>query len=524
MGQASPDHPLLGSFITLPDADRAVFTGHLSLRSHPWLGDHVVLDTALLPGAAFVEMALRAGDQFGCDVVEELTLEAPLMLPKLGGVQLQVIVEESDERQRRSVAVYARPDDETDFSWHRYASGVLTIEQRHIEAALPTWPPAGATSMDTQEIYEQLSEHGLSYGDSFRGLTAAWRRGKEIFAEVALPEGYEKSAGKFVIHPALLDATMHAGSVELIGHGGGPMLPFTWTGVALHATGATQLRVCLSFEADDRVSIMATDGAGQPVVSVHSMIARRLPAENLRGTSHALTDRLADGALFSLQWTSPIEVPRYESTECVVLGAESSWLVSGLQSAGFNPLCYPDVKALGDAMQSGTPVPDHVFTLAVSASAADTTTDARRSTLAVLETVQAWLAQPTLESARLVVVTRASAQTDTNESLANATAVGLVRSAISENPGRFAVVDIDELDSSWRSLPAAAIVHDEAQLALREGMVKYPRLTALGLPSKQSASKAELQVPVVGGSGTVLITGGTGVLGGLVARHVVGVW
>ncbi|MET9701333.1 type I polyketide synthase, partial [Streptomyces sp. NPDC006529] len=93
IGLGEVAHPLLGAAVTLADSEGVLFAGRLSLDTHPWIADHTILGGVLLPGTAFVDLAVRAGDEVGCDVVEELTLEAPLVLPERGGVQLQLVVE-----------------------------------------------------------------------------------------------------------------------------------------------------------------------------------------------------------------------------------------------------------------------------------------------------------------------------------------------------------------------------------------------------------------------------------------------
>ena len=92
LGQAAADHPLLGAVVPLPQSDGLVFTSRLSLRSHPWLADHAIGGVVLVPGTGLVEMAVRAGDEAGCGVLEELVIEAPLVVPEQGGVRVQVAV------------------------------------------------------------------------------------------------------------------------------------------------------------------------------------------------------------------------------------------------------------------------------------------------------------------------------------------------------------------------------------------------------------------------------------------------
>ena len=80
-GLAAAGHPLLGAVVPLPGSGGVVLTSRLSLRTHPWLADYTVRDTVVFPGTGYVELAIRAGDSVGCDRVEELAVETPLVLP-----------------------------------------------------------------------------------------------------------------------------------------------------------------------------------------------------------------------------------------------------------------------------------------------------------------------------------------------------------------------------------------------------------------------------------------------------------
>jgi polyketide synthase 12 len=235
-GLVSAGHPLLGAAVGLADGDRCLFTGRISLESHPWLADHVVMGVVLLPGTAFLELALHAGSRVGCGVVQELTLEAPLVLAQDGGVQLQVSVGEPDESGARSLGIYSGPGDlsgEGVFSqqeWTRHASGTLAssgaaledrdagIGQRVGVLADESWPPAGVEPVDVDGLYDGLAERGLEYGPAFQGLRAAWRRGREVFAEVALSEGEQHEAGSLVcIRRCSMPRCTPRGSACLVG-------------------------------------------------------------------------------------------------------------------------------------------------------------------------------------------------------------------------------------------------------------------------------------------------------------------
>ncbi|MGP3972365.1 beta-ketoacyl synthase N-terminal-like domain-containing protein, partial [Streptomyces sp. 6N223] len=299
LGLARATHPLLGAVTTLAESDALLLTGRLSVDSHPWLADHLVAGTVLLPATALVELAGQAGDQVGCDRIEELTLETPLALGQHGGVQLQIAVGTPDEHGRRPLSVHSRPEG-TDAAepWTRHATGALgsgtalaDAEAEALALTLTEWPPPAATPVAVSEVYERLEAAGVGYGPAFRVVTAVWRRDGELYAEVALPEDHADRTG-FGIHPALLDAALHPLALDA-GVADVPeiRMPFSWAGISLHATGATALRVRIGPAGSEGVRLLAADPAGEPVLSVERLVARSVPAERL-AELHA---RLAEG-------------------------------------------------------------------------------------------------------------------------------------------------------------------------------------------------------------------------------------
>ncbi|MYU14811.1 polyketide synthase, partial [Streptomyces sp. SID8361] len=273
-----------------------------SLRTHPWLADHAVLGRAILPGTAFVELATRAGDAVGCDRLEELTLEAPLVLPDEGAVQVQLVVNGPAQDEQREFSVYARRDDAPNASWMCHAKGMLAPASGAIARTtdLITWPPPGAEVVETAGFYEDVAATGLAYGPVFRGLRAVWRKGDEVFAEVALPEESRADAARFGLHPALLDTALHAWLVCAAAKKGGAAdgirLPFVWSGVSLYATGATSLRVRLARAGADGMSVLVADAAGTPVATADALVTRPVSEAQLA----ASTD---DGeSLYRVEW------------------------------------------------------------------------------------------------------------------------------------------------------------------------------------------------------------------------------
>ncbi|WP_199520542.1 polyketide synthase dehydratase domain-containing protein, partial [Kitasatospora sp. MBT63] len=299
LGLADADHPLLGAAVRPAGSDGVLLTGSLSLAAHPWLADHVALGSVLLPGAALVELAIRAGDEVGASVLDELVVEAPLVLPETGALHLQVAVGEADEATgARPVAIHTRPAD-PDAEWTRHASGTLVTAAATAGTELTAWPPAGAEALPIEDVYQELAAAGLDYGPAFQSLRAAWRDGDTFWAEVALPADQLAQAARFGIHPALLDAAVHLTAHHSLADTppGLSRLPFAYTGVRLHAAGAGALRVRLRYTEPEAISVEVADETGAPVASVQALRARLVSAEQLTPAGEADRD-----ALFALEW------------------------------------------------------------------------------------------------------------------------------------------------------------------------------------------------------------------------------
>ncbi|WP_442906086.1 SDR family NAD(P)-dependent oxidoreductase [Kitasatospora sp. NBC_00458] len=512
-GLGSADHPLLGAAVALAAGDGFLFTGRLSLRTHPWLADHAVAGTVLVPGTGMLELALRAGERAGCERVEELTLEAPLVVPERGGVQVQLSVGELDGSGRRSLTLHSRVDDGAEGvegEWVRHAVGVLTAGPGAVAADdLAVWPPQGAEAVDVSDLYERFAEGGFAYGPVFAGLRAAWRRGEEVFAEVALPVEEQAQAARFGIHPALLDAALHAVALGGVTEDDRGRLPFSWSGVSLYAVGARELRVRLMPVGEGAVSLFVADAAGVVVAAVESLVLRAVTAEQVRAARGAV---LGQDSLLRVDW-SELRVPGGGTA------AGFAWL--GEVEAG--PAVeeggrFVDLAALGAAVDAGLEVPGTVV-VGVSGGSGDPVVGVRGVAAGVLGVLQGWTADERWAGSRLVVVTRGAVAVESGADVTDLAAVsvwGLVRSAQSEHPGRIVLVDVD---GDVSGVLPGVLACDEPQVAVRGGVAFVPRLVraaGAGAGSVEGGAKAAF-----GAAGTVLVTGASGTLGALVARHLV---
>ncbi|ALG09890.1 type I polyketide synthase [Kibdelosporangium phytohabitans] len=418
---ARSGHPLLEAPVELAGAGGLLLTGRISLRTHPWLADHAVGGTVLLPGAALIELAINAGDHLGCRRVDEFTLHRPVALPGDGAIDLQLLVNPPDEHGKRAMSLHVRVDE----TWHQHATGVLS-DAANDPGHIP-WPPDGATELDADALYDDLAGVGFAYGPAFRGLRSAWRLGDEVFAEVTLPQTAHGDATRFGLHPALLDAALHAvGLGQFVEDTGTGMLPFSWSDVTLHATGATALRVRLTGVGRDAVAVELADDRGAPIASIGALRLR--PSQATADTN----------SLFRIEWTQ-VE-PGEPATDTVLLTC---------------------------------PEPD---------PSADAATAGRQITEWVLDRLRTWLSDVETTGKRLVVLTRRAVSTELGEdvpNLAHAPVTGLLRAAQSEHPDRFVLVDTDGTTESGAALPGL-LGTGEPQLAIRAGTGRAPRLARAG--------------------------------------------
>ena len=445
LGQSPTEHPLLGAAISLA-GEGVLLTGRVSLETHPWLADHAVAGTAILPGTGFVELALRAGAEVGANRIEELVLEAPLVLPESGAVQMQVGLVPSEDGEAQAVEIHSRvepsdpeasAEEEDEAAWVRHASGTLASAAPAATGLDATaWPPPGAEPLAAEAFYEEVAAIGLEYGPSFQGFEAAWRSGDEVYAEISLAEEQASEAERFCIHPALLDAALHP---ALLGAdpAAGVRLPFSFAGVSLGETrGASSLRVRLT-PAGESIRFEATGQDGAPLLSIEALAARSVDPARLGGAPASGQD-----SLFAIGWTE-VELPEPAAGDAGAPAAET-----------FS--CAPD--------------PELDPAAASHALCAE-----------VLERLQAELAGED-RGTRLAFLTSGAMALEPCESPDPAAAVvwGLVRSAQSEHPGRFTLVDTDGSAASEAALANALRIAEEPQLALREGTARAPRLVRRG--------------------------------------------
>ncbi|MFJ4767760.1 type I polyketide synthase [Streptomyces uncialis] len=578
LGLGGVDHPLLGAAVTVAGTGQTVLTGRLSAHRHPWAAEYTVDGTAVLPSSVLVELALRAGDEVGCTSVDELTVLAPLVVPASGGVQLQVTVDGPDSEGVRALAAHARPEEGEEL-WTEIARARLGVRGRGQAFSLEPWPPDGARSVDLADAgvdltdadagmdlagpgpgpdtdtdtdtggCERLGSAGGEQGPDatamataaaaaaaaattpgstrgtpasrraphFPSVTALWRENPGVSrdspvaegdspgvngvssfcAVVALPERPVGEASGFGLHPALLDAVVQAALLTEPAPGGLARTAVGWGGVRLYATGATELRVRLSRSGDGTLSARLADRAGRPVAEIGSLTLGPAAVADMRPSGARLR-----GSLFHEHWTPIALTPPSEPWRIREVDPENA---GGVRAGGIDAA----VVRLTSPEGTGPVAAAH---------------EAARRMLAV---IRAWLAEERLAGTPLMVLTRGAVATAPGEpvpDLGGRALWGQVRSAQSEHPGRFVLVDCGTEEPA-PALLAAVAASGETQVAVRAGRVLLPRLRRVPPLADRAAPSGSAEGGTPSGSwdarGTVLITGGTGTLGALFARHLV---
>lgn len=453
-------HPLVGE--PQPDADGpgVRHTGVLSHARLPWLADHVIGDRVLAPAALFAELAFRAGGTSDAVRLAELAFREPLLLSPSDPERIQVVAGEADQQGHRPVTIWARTTDTAEQPWTRHATATIAPAGPPPAPASGAWPPEGAEEIPVD--YQRLAAYGHDYGPAFRAVTALWRRDTDLFAELTLPPREAVTAGSYTLHPALLDAALHA--ALLARQPDEPRAPLTCTGVTVHATGAIAARAHLQRLGPDELRVTLTDPVGRPLAAVESVITRPIPARDAAGARP-----------YKMAWRPA--APAAPATPAGDTDADHELL---------------DVAHLSALQPEGTDLPGRV----------------RGLVMAVLERVREWTAQA--GPGRLLVLTHNATGDDPD--LAEAAVAGLVRSAQSEHPGRIVLVDRRGGPAAPAALDAA-LRTGEPQVALYNGGILVPRLTAADPPSAAP--------PDLDPEGTVLITGGTGALAASLARYLV---
>ncbi len=505
-GLGAAHHPLLAAAVTLANSDGLLLTGRLSVRTHPWLADHTVRGTVLLAGTAFLELAVRAGDEVGCDRVEELTLAAPLALPEDGGVQVQVWIGSPDETGRRALTLYSRPDGDDDRPWTQHAAGTLTNGAHHgeeFDAAV--WPPAGAESVGPRRL--------------LRGA------GRVRLRLLAPPSAACAPSGAGARRPSpRWPSTRDPRATP-------PRSACTrrcWTRPCTPPPSPRSARTpAAACRSPGRTSPSTRPAPPRPGSASPPRATTPSPSPSRTPPGHP-SPRSAPSCCAPPPTRAGPPPACWSATPSSTSTGPASTAPTPPETPGTVGLLGPDPLRLGAALTAaGVTVgplteaagPDTPALVLVPVGGGDpeaVPAEVHASTARVLGHIQRWLAEDTRPGARLVFVTRGAVAVGEGPLTDPAAAAvwGLVRSAQAEHPHRFGLLDLDPVAGTDPAGLVAALAAEEPQTALRGDTVFAARLARVRPDGETTAAAWNPE-------GTVVVTGGTGGLGAALARHLV---
>ncbi len=502
-------HALLGPGFSSPALPGThFFAGTLSCRQLPYLADHRVGDTIVVPGATWLDLVLAAAAQAGlaARTLADTHFEAALVVPESGDIAFQVVLHTAGDAPR--FECFARASE----SWTRHVSGLLHTESPPpINLALPP-----QTTRAGEDFYAELAARGLRYGPRCRGIVALAVAGDRAFVRLERPEG-SASPGS-VLHPVLLDAALHALVALLTDTDPRPLVPITLRRLHLHRSpGASATAIVrIITQQDGRIEgdIQIFDLDGHLLAEIEGLQLQRLA-----GARFGHTD------LLTLAWR---ELPPAAPTR-----GPGRWLLIA-DRAGVAIQLQAQLEAAGDRvhLQTNTAPITGVWDGVLDLSALDlaltpaaTGEAAARLVLdhldPMLRRTQALLQAPERDLPRLWLISRGARRVDADDPIAPAQAPlwGFGLTVNYEHPElRCTRVDLPADDAS---LPAAlhalvAELHAPVvadQLAFRGARRLGARLVPGTLASAES--------PHFDHPGAHLITGGLGGLGLELARWLV---
>jgi myxalamid-type polyketide synthase MxaB len=262
-------HPLLGSAVPLAMSTH-IFASELSTRRVPSLAHHVVQGSVVLPGAAYLETALAAASAIfgpGAHRVENINFQQALFLPEGRRQAVQVVASPEVAGSSTFQFLSLPADAPAGSSWTTHSAGVLSRASSSDEASmhrsLPTEVRDGVEIYHHHdELYGKLRDRGMEYGELFRVTQEVWKKGKETFSRLTIPDGLRGELDKFQLHPAIIDAC-----IQMFGATIPEELVTGGSGETYLPTGVTRFRLL---------------GSPAPEMWVHAIRATDFETEGLR--------------------------------------------------------------------------------------------------------------------------------------------------------------------------------------------------------------------------------------------------
>lgn len=488
---------ILGSAKDLASGD-SVYTSRLSVKSQPWLSDHVIYGTVVVPGATYAAMALAA---VGAPArVKDVFFYEPIILPEKSSREVQLTLHPLANDGESKFQVHSRPYGERGGEWSLNAEG--TVQAGAGESAPDGDPVDEAIErldrMRPQELFETFADLELAWGPTWSGsLKSLWLGEGEAIGDILVGEELAEQLGTEPMHPVLMDlctgVAFPAFPALLAAEQGvnDLFLPLRYGQVTLREKMPRRFYCRARWHRSELNSetqvfdLDFLDRDGRHLGGIREFTVKRAPREALLRGLGGDTTRL----LYTLGWHE-VAPPGGE-----VDGAPSpagTWLIAGFDElAAAVPGCIPFDRSvnpeplgqvLAQAAAGGLPFAGVVW----RSSGPDTDDSDAEAARLEAEVAQLLGAVHTVQSGSvklpggLWIVTERAVATESGEPVdpVQAALWGFGRTAINEEPAlRAKLVDCDGSPEAVRALATLlATPIDEPELAVRQGKLLASRL------------------------------------------------
>ncbi len=494
---------ILGSVKDLASGD-TVHTSRWSIKSQPWLADHVIYGTVVVPGATYAAMALAAVGTPG--QVRDVFFYEPIILGDKTSREVQLTLHPVDGEGGWSFQVHSRPYGEREAEWSLNADGrVVTGGDDELGSEPADSIDAACERLGRtrpQQLFDTFADMELAWGPTWStSLKSLWAGDGEAVGDIAIGDELAEQLGSEPIHPVLLDLCTGVAFpafpavLEAPEHGVPDLfLPLRYGRVVLREPLPRRFYCRARWQSggpDSETQVFDLDFVdrdGRQLGGIREFTVKRAPREALlRGLGGDATRNL-----YTLGWQ---EMPAPASSSNAAQNDDSTWLIAGFDELAADlPGCIsldrdtdPESwKGLfAQAQERGAPVSGIVWRSTGRPNAEESSAEfAARlegeidQLLALVRTQQA---QPDVKfTGGLWIITERAVATEPGEPVdpVQAALWGLGRTIITEQPTlRCRLVDHDGFDGAVRSLAGllGASV-EEPELALRQGKYLVPRL------------------------------------------------
>jgi myxalamid-type polyketide synthase MxaB len=339
-----PGHPLLGQRLRSA-LSMVQFESLLSVQTLPYLRDHCIQGSVVLPGMAYLEMAMAAATEAlgatASPMLTEVAFHQALFVPEDQVLAVQVVLFPTTAGET-TFQVFSLPEaaDKQKTLWTLHASGRIRLREDRRTSATPKHPTVVQLKarclkeVAAPELYQRLAQYGLQYGPLFQGIAKIWQGEEEALGQVQLPETLLSEAGAYHIHPVLLDASIQVLAATLLSEGERSTSKYTYLPVGLDSLrvyGRLQTHLW-SHVILQRPSELGTDMVVGNVClfdETGQLLAelQRLRLKRLGGSVQHATQKSLNEWLYKFAWQPQARSEPRGSIDPAVSASPGRWLI-----------------------------------------------------------------------------------------------------------------------------------------------------------------------------------------------------